>query len=415
MTTIVTAWTRFGMALAATSSMLFTLPTRAQSVPAAPAISAELGQPASGARSSLRFSATGPMSSPRIGQVLGDFETDPPVTTRGSADASNAEGVFSSRCRSVALILVETADGVGTGTGSVLAQEGIVLTAAHVIKGAKDVMVGLFPDCRPGTKPVGFKAKVVKQDDYVDLAALQIAQPPAGMSVMPLGNLGDVRPGSTVLMIGHPRELLMSLSRGLVSAVRPQFQWQAGDGIPSKATVIQTDGAINPGNSGGPMLSTSGSLVGVNSFISGPQSAGLNFAVSVAEVREFFARPGSRVAPTQRTADKKPAEAAKECEPKVLREGREGAAKFEMLDLTCSGKANAKLVQPDDAAKPAELWVDRNGDGKADVVYYITDRAAGDPAYSLWDDDFSGRFQWRGEHIKGDWEPISKTRVAASR
>lgn len=127
MTTIVTAWTRLGMALAATCSMLSTPPTLAQSVPPAPAISSELGQPSSGARSALRFSAVGPMSSPRIGQVLADFETDPPVTTRGSADASNAEGVFSSRCRSVALILVETADGVGTGTGSVLAQEGIVL------------------------------------------------------------------------------------------------------------------------------------------------------------------------------------------------------------------------------------------------------------------------------------------------
>lgn len=368
----------------------------------------------------LVHSPAGALANPRLGAALAGFELNPPGRTRGDAAGTEAERVFEARCRSVALLLAETAQGTGSGTGSIVTDSGLVLTAAHVVKGAKELLVGVFPNCRPGTRPIGYAAQVVKIDDFTDLALVQIVKPPAGLQLMPLGNVGEVRPGSTVLMIGHPQELLMSLSRGLVSAVRPQYEWRAqGDSFTRKATVIQTDGAINPGNSGGPMLSTAGNLIGVNSFgaLAGGGSAGLNFAVAVSEVREFIARQGSRVAKAepqeQPKADaRQGAAASAKCEPKVVGEKREAAAKLEYIDITCSGKANAVLRLPDDASRPAELWVDRNGDGKSDVVYYLPDRK-GSPAYSLWDDSFSGKLEWRGEHLKGEWEPFSKTRVAA--
>jgi hypothetical protein len=66
-------------------------------------------------------------------------------------------------------------------------------------------------------------------------------------------------------------------------------------------------------------------------------------------------------------------------------------------------------VQPDDRKRPDELWIDRNGDGKADVVFFDADHD-GNPDHSLWDDEFNGRFAWRGEHVKGSWEPVAKVR-----
>ena len=385
-----------------------------------PTLSVEGSTAPGGSAPTVAHRPAGALANPRLGAALAGFELDPPGATRGDAAGGEAERVFDARCRSVALLLAETPQGTGSGTGSIVSDSGFVLTAAHVVKGAKELLVGVFPNCRPGTRPVGYAGQVVKIDDYTDLALVQIVKPPANLQVMPLGNVGEIRPGSTVLMIGHPQELLMSLSRGLVSAIRPQYEWRAqGDAFSRKATVIQTDGAINPGNSGGPMLSTAGNLIGVNSFgaMAGGGSAGLNFAVAVSEVREFIARQGSRVAPAESKAESRPearqgATQASKCEPKLMGEKREAAAKLEYIDITCSGKANAVLRLPDDASRPAELWVDRNGDGKSDIVYYLPDRN-GTPAYSMWDDNFSGRMEWRGEHVKGEWEPFSKTRVAA--
>src|SRR6516164_7639410 len=81
---------------------------------------------------------------------------------------------------------------------------------------------------------------------------------------------------------------------GIISQYRQAYEWQAKDDpIKHKADVIQTQTPINPGNSGGPLLSDSGSLIGVNSFKY--DGEGLNFAVSVEEVRKFIGRPGNRI------------------------------------------------------------------------------------------------------------------------
>jgi S1-C subfamily serine protease len=76
----------------------------------------------------------------------------------------------------------------------------------------------------------------------------------------------------------------------------------AGDsammGREHRATVIQTQTPINPGNSGGPLLSDNGRMIGVNSF-GDPKAQGLNFAVSVSDVRAFLASPNSAIASTK--------------------------------------------------------------------------------------------------------------------
>lgn len=352
----------------------------------------------------------GALADTRIASALAGVELDPPVTTRGAG--AGLEQVFEARCRSVVYIIAVRGEGKeqagGTGTGAIVTPEGHILTAAHVIEGADQIGVGVFPTCAPGAKPDLFRASLVRIDQVADLALLKLDKLPQKLSIMPLGSLNTVRTGSQVVIIGHPKSLLMSMSTGVVSAIRPSFVFSE-DGK-QRATVIQTDGALNPGNSGGPMMTPKGELIGVNSFILGKASAGLNFAVSVNDVRAMLSRSSDRYLPTTvaKTEQKSPAKEA-ECKPKVLKEWTEDNAKRTLLDVGCKGKGNAIIVEPQTPGAKPYFLMDRNGDGKADVIYHLD--AQGNPEYSEWDDDYDGTIDFRAEHANGEWEPKSKKRV----
>ena len=248
----------------------------------------------------------GALADVELSRRIASFELEAPEVTRG-ADGSTLEQVFAARCRSVVLIVASTGSGsdqkTGSGTGSIVTPQGHILTSAHVIAGADKLAVGVFPTCQPGAQPEAFAASVFKVDQVSDLALLKLETLPKDMSVMPLGDLASVRTGAPVVIIGHPRGFLMSMSQGVVSAIRPGYRWSPAGGPAMQATVIQTDGAVNPGNSGGPMMTQNGLLIGVNSFIRGAASAGLNFAVSVDDVKEFYSRTTARAAPPPPAAE----------------------------------------------------------------------------------------------------------------
>jgi len=354
--------------------------------------------------------ATGLLADPEVGKTLRDVEANPPAISRGLGN-DRTEKLFAARCRSVVFIIQRhIKDGrrtLGTGTGSIVSIDGHVLTAAHVVEGASEVAVGVFPSCKPGARPELFPAKIVRTDPGKDLALLRLTKLPSDISIMPIGKLDEVRTGTAVMMIGHPRQLLMSLSQGMVSAIRPDFNFGSRES-PRRATVIQTDGALNPGNSGGPMLSASGNLVGVNSFILGKTSAGLNFAVSVTDVRDFLAGKSSRTTVARAApAPRKPTPAKSACKPKELREWRKDKSTVKAFDYNCTGKTNAILIIPDDPKKRSTLGLDRNGDAKPDVIYVLDKK--GKPLLSNWDDNFDGKYDYRGAHTNGDWAPYKKT------
>lgn len=357
---------------------------------------------------------TGPMVDAGLGRQLMQVEANPPVTQRG-AGGEALERLFAARCRSVVFIAQKITRGsetsYATGTGSIVSINGHVLTAEHVVEHSDEVGVGIFPNCKPGAQPEFYPARVVKRDRRTDLAVLQLTQMPSDIAVMPLGQIEEVRTGSNVVIIGHPRNLLMSLSQGLVSAIRPDFSWQVGDNVDRRATVIQTDGALNPGNSGGPMMSSDGNLIGVNSFIRGQASAGLNFAVAVSEVRSFISGPAQPApAPVARAPEpSRPAPAPASCRTRTLKEWKEGGVTYTTLDTNCQGKANAMLAVPEDTSKRSVLLLDRNDDGKVDARIYLS--RSGEPEASEWDDDYNGSYDFRGEHNKGEWAPHRKVRL----
>ncbi len=163
-------------------------------------------------------------------------------------------------------------EGKGNGSGSMIDTNGNILTNYHVIEGAQKLTVSFGGDRV-------YPAKVVGGDPDTDLAVIKI-DPPAGMTIVPLGDSDKLVVGQKVLAIGNPFGLDRTLTTGVISGLQRPIR--ARNGRPIDAA-IQTDASINPGNSGGPLLDKYGRMIGINSQILSPAggSVGVGFAVPV--------------------------------------------------------------------------------------------------------------------------------------
>jgi S1-C subfamily serine protease len=162
----------------------------------------------------------------------------------------------------------------GSGSGSILDQQGNILTNYHVIEGAQKLSVSMG-----GKKD--YAAKVVGGDPDTDLAVIRLIEKPAGpLTVVPLGDSEKLVVGQKVLAIGNPFGLDRTLTTGVISGLQRPIRARNNRLIEG---AIQTDASINPGNSGGPLLDSRGRMIGINSQILSPSgsSAGVGFAVPV--------------------------------------------------------------------------------------------------------------------------------------
>jgi S1-C subfamily serine protease len=158
----------------------------------------------------------------------------------------------------------------GQGSGFVIDKEGHILTNYHVIAEARLVEVTLHNRKK-------YKATVIGTDPPHDLAVIQIKAPDLVPAV--LGDSRNLQVGQKVYAIGNPFGLAGTMTRGIVSSIRPVRE-------PNGAMIdeaIQTDAAINPGNSGGPLMNWHGEVIGINTMIlsNANQSAGIGFAIPI--------------------------------------------------------------------------------------------------------------------------------------
>lgn len=192
-----------------------------------------------------------------------------------------------------ATVLVVTDQSLGSGV--VISDQGEVLTNWHVIQGASRMAVVFKP--QKGVeikKELAFAATPVKVDHVADLALLKIQAPPQNVNVLSLGDVTDLEVGQDVHAIGHPDGEVWTYTTGIISQVRPNYQWTGADKLLHQSKVIQTQTALNPGNSGGPLLNDQAEIIGINSFRG--EGEGLNYAVAVDVVKAFLQRAESRVA-----------------------------------------------------------------------------------------------------------------------
>ncbi len=156
----------------------------------------------------------------------------------------------------------------GVGSGFILTSDGYIMTNAHVVEGADEVLVTL-------TDRREFKAKTIGFDRRSDIAVVKIEA--TGLPAVKTGDVSRLKVGEWVMAIGSPFGLENTVTAGIVSAK----QRDTGDFLP----FIQTDVAINPGNSGGPLINMRGEVVGINSQIYSRSGGfmGISFAIPMDE------------------------------------------------------------------------------------------------------------------------------------
>jgi len=162
----------------------------------------------------------------------------------------------------------------GAGSGSVIDEQGHILTNHHVIEGATRLSVH-FGGGR------NYPATIVGRDPDTDLAVIKLVEKPKeAITVVPLGDSDRLIVGQKVLAIGNPFGLDRTLTTGVISGLQRPIRGSNGRPIEG---AIQTDASINPGNSGGPLLDSRGRMIGINSQIQSTtgSSAGVGFAIPV--------------------------------------------------------------------------------------------------------------------------------------
>lgn len=291
-----------------------------------------------------------------------------------SARRRDGAKVFRNLAPGVVLVVSET----GFGSGAIVTREGGVLTNWHVVDGDETVGVAFLPPLGQTVRPADvYEARVVKVDMIADLALIQIVAPPPAMTMLQIGDMKDIEVGADVHAIGHPQGEFWTYTRGVVSQVRPDYEWQGGeDGLTHSATVLQTQTPLNPGNSGGPLFSDGEKIIGLNSF--GKAGQGLGFAVAAVELTRFLAAKQSRLVPIQRRDEaargtpvsRTPGDA---CERRAIGQREVEGKTIVAYDTNCNGTPDSFFVR-DPGPPPSEyVLVDSDEDGQINrkVVFNV--------------------------------------------
>lgn len=223
-----------------------------------------------------------------------------------AAWANTPKEIYQTIGPGVVLILASDDGRMGSGgTGSIIRTDGLVITNAHVVinketnRPYRRLSLFLKPDRVTGNMDKDLarrvEAKLVAYDAALDMALLRMENPPAGLTVVSLGDPDQVAIGDPVVAIGHPETGgLWTLTTGTISAEIENF-----NGVKGK-DIFQTETSLNRGNSGGPLLDGRGAMVGVNTMISRKAADGMtitsiNFAIKSSVARQWLASQGVTV------------------------------------------------------------------------------------------------------------------------
>jgi S1-C subfamily serine protease len=266
------------------------------------------------------------------------------------------------------------------GAGSLIDNDGYIITNLHVVEGAKFVEVIQKPE---GNKQLNdaprYSGEVILVNEKNDLALIKVTGLPKNISTVPLGYIKDVNVGEEVHAIGHPQGLFWSYTKGVVSQIRNNYKWTSDKNKKGnyQATVIQTQTPISQGNSGGPLFNNDGKLVGVNTMIFG-QGQNLNFSVAVDEVQELIKNKSqfSKKINTPTSSDQKPKNPILQKFP----DAKEGSSKKDGIIDTWylknkeTGKYDRALVDLKRRGFIDGMLIDANGKGKWTHLYLDEER-----------------------------------------
>ena len=216
--------------------------------------------------------------------------SEPAVHRTATDKEGSVEQVAENVLPAVVSIRVSNGYSVEEGSGSIISDDGNILTNNHVVSSAQQggEITVLLNDGKE------YKADFVAGDGSTDIAVNKLRNA-SNLPVMSFGNSDELQVGQQVVAIGSPLGLSATVTSGIISALNRPVRASGGEGGESSLIdAVQTDAAINPGNSGGPLVDMQGRLIGMNSVIatnsgdSGQSgSIGLGFAIPVNQARRI--------------------------------------------------------------------------------------------------------------------------------
>lgn len=304
--------------------------------------------------------------------------------TRGS----DGRKLFKKCAPSVVALL--TPDGRGLGSGTLVDDQGTILTNWHVVEGQSEMLVLCYSPDFSSWNDIAVndleQGTVIATDSRRDLALVRLW---AGgkKSFATLGKEDELEVAQDVFAIGHPLEQLWTFTYGVISAIRPKYDWSYGEGTAFRARVIQTQTPINPGNSGGPLFDDDGRLIGMNSFKSG-EGEGLNYAVHLSEIREFIENSRTGRYPVEPGRTKPSATQASASGSG----GEQGKVQGTPIDSNQDGKTDIWGYDTNGNGVLDFYVVDENQDGVTDYAIADLDENQQGEIF-MYDDDKNGTYE----------------------
>ena len=263
----------------------------------------------------------------------------------------------------------------GVGSGFVINNKGKlqIITNWHVIDGADQLNVWIKPKNMVDenyliSKVESYNAKLIKVNKTKDLAMLEVENLPVRLKPITYGKFNKIKPGQTSFAIGHPEGLLWTFTSGMISQVRPNYNWKY-EGSRHAANVIQTQAAINPGNSGGPLFNKNKELIGLNTFTS--EGENLNFAIAINDVIDFI---NEKPKPLKKKKSKyiqkkdKGNTWIKKKKKKKSEKGSIDLSEAIEVDINKNGKIDGWLVDANNNGIYEKVYADKNEDGVIEIV-----------------------------------------------
>ncbi len=263
----------------------------------------------------------------------------------------------------------------GIGSGFVINNRGKIqiITNWHVINRADQLSVWIKPNSMVDenyliSEVPSYNAKLIKVNKTKDLAMLEVENLPIKLKPVVYGKFNRIRPGQTSFAIGHPEGLLWTFTSGMISQVRPNYNWRY-EGSRHAANVIQTEAAINPGNSGGPLFNKDKELIGLNTFTS--EGENLNFAIAINDVIDFINEKPKKIKKKKSKYIQKKEKGntwIKKKKKKKTENGSVNLSEAMEIDINKNGITDAWLVDENNNGIYEIAYGDENEDGIIEVV-----------------------------------------------
>ena len=274
-----------------------------------------------------------------------------------------------------------------TGTGSLISSEGLIVTNYHVVENANQVWVYPYAKKFDLEKSKKFLGIVVSTNKVTDLAILKVYGISSNNRPVPFGNMDSISVGDEVYAIGHPDSLHWSITDGIISNIRKNYDFKKFD---LKADLIQNTAPILGGSSGGPLLNERGQIIGVNTI--GDSSANFNFAVGVNHIRNLLEKvPHSIKFNIDKIKTVNEKELSKQFTNITPGDHNDNSIIDQWSVDTNNNNINDTLyVDDDEDGRIERIYIDSNENDKWDLIVYDDD-LDGNPNRQVIDNDEDGK------------------------